>query len=83
MLLTDPGESGVRVETTEGGERSILSYPEFVELRAHNTVLSGLFAAQSAVSDLDVYTGRTGQENSALSARATESGTSGNRHLGN
>jgi predicted permease len=64
VLLTDPGSSGVAVETTENGVREKLSYPEFVELRAHNTVFSSLFAAQSQVSDLDVYTGLGGQEQS-------------------
>ncbi len=54
VLLTDPSESGVAMETTEHGIRSILSYREFQQLRLHNTVFSGLFAAQSDVSDVDV-----------------------------
>ena len=57
VLLTDPSESGVAVDTTEHGIRSILSYPEFAELRSHNTVFSGMFAAQSEVSDSDVFPG--------------------------
>ncbi len=61
VLLTDPGSSGVAVETRERGSRSILSYPEFEQLRAHNTVLSGMFAAQSALSNLDVFTGAGGE----------------------
>ncbi len=60
VLLTNPGESGVAVESREHGTRNILSYPEFEQLRQHNTVFSGMFAAQSAVSDLDVYTGQGG-----------------------
>src|SRR5258708_5540857 len=56
VLLTDPGSTGVAVETTENGVREKLSYPEFIELRAHNTVFSSLFAAESQVSDVDVYT---------------------------
>lgn len=56
VLLTDPGFSGVNVETTESGPRSALSYPEFQELRAHNRVFSGMFAAQSFLSGLDVFT---------------------------
>jgi predicted permease len=64
VLLTDPGGSGVAVETTQGGTRTILSYPEFEQLRAQNTVFSGMFAAQSALSDLDVYTGQGGGERS-------------------
>ena len=57
VLLTDPSESGVAVDTTEHGIRSILSYPEFAELQSHNTVFSGMFAAQSEVSDGDVFPG--------------------------
>ncbi|HEY6390630.1 MAG TPA: ABC transporter permease, partial [Bryobacteraceae bacterium] len=58
VLLTDPGWSGVAVETTERGTRNVLSYPEFEQLRVHNSVFSGMFAAQSALSDLEVLTGR-------------------------
>ncbi len=36
VLLTDPSESGV--DTTEHGVRSMLSYPEFEQLRSHNMV---------------------------------------------
>lgn len=57
VLLTDPNDGGVYPETTEHGLRSILSYREFQQLRLHNTVFSGLFAAQSEVSDTDVSTG--------------------------
>src|SRR5450755_2321974 len=64
VLLTDPASSGVSVETRETGERSLLSYPEFEQLRAHNHVFSGMFAAQSDLSDLDVFTGRSGGEQS-------------------
>lgn len=54
MLLTDPRESGIAMETTEHGIRRNLSYREFRELQLHNTVFSGLFAAQNSVSDVDV-----------------------------
>lgn len=57
VLLTDPSQSGVAADTTEHGVRSILSYPEFEELRSQNTVFSGLIAAQSEVSDSDVFQG--------------------------
>src|SRR5277367_1175880 len=53
-LLTDPGASATNVETTENGERRLLSYPEFKRLRATNSVFSGMFAAMSAPSTLDV-----------------------------
>jgi predicted permease len=55
VLLTDPADSGVDVDTTQHGIRSLLSYPEFEELRSHNQVFSGLLAAQSDVSELDIY----------------------------
>lgn len=54
VLLTDSSESGVATETTQHGIRSILSYREFQQLQSHNSVFSGLFAAQSDVSDVDV-----------------------------
>ncbi len=54
VLLTDPGSSGVAIDTTEHGVRHILAYPEFEQLRAHNQVFSGMFAAQSALSEVDV-----------------------------
>ena len=57
VLLTDPAESGAAVDTTEGGVRDRLSYPEFEQLRLHNRVFSGIFAAQNEVSDLDVFPG--------------------------
>src|SRR5580658_6428528 len=53
-LLTDPGASGTNVETTENGERHMLSYPEFQQLRARNSEFSGMFAAMSAPAALDV-----------------------------
>jgi len=53
-LLTDPGASGTNVETTEHGERRLLSYPEFDRLRARNSVFQGMFAAMSAPATLDV-----------------------------
>ena len=60
VLLTDPEEAGVAVDTTQGGVRSLLAYPEFEELRAHSTVFSGMFAAQSAPSPVDVWRGASG-----------------------
>lgn len=57
VLLTDPSESGVAVDTTEHGVRSNLSYPEFEQLRSQNTVFSGMLAAQNDVSESDVFPG--------------------------
>src|SRR5437899_585230 len=55
VLLTDTAESGAAVDTTEGGVRDRLSYPEFEQLRLHNRVFSGIFAAQNEVSDVHVF----------------------------
>jgi predicted permease len=67
VLLTDPGSSGVAVETRETGSRSLLSYPEFEQLREHNAVFSGMFAAQSSLSDMDAFTGGGSGERSIKS----------------
>src|SRR5690242_7763856 len=68
VLLTDPGQSGVGVESRESGERSIFSYPEFEQLRAHNTVFSGIFAAESAPGLHDVFP-RPGASEQSTKAR--------------
>lgn len=73
VLLTDPADSGVAVDTTQHGVRSILSYPEFQELCAHNRVFSALLAAQSDVSELDVF-----PQNSAQPLKAHTELVSGN-----
>ena len=65
-LLTDPSDAGVDMDTTQGGLRTMLSYPEFQELRARNTVFSGLFAAQSSARTLEIFPGASVQ---SLSAR--------------
>jgi len=57
VLLTDPSDRGVSVDTRESGVRERMSYPEFQELRANNRVFSGMFAAQNEVSDLDIVPG--------------------------
>jgi hypothetical protein len=59
-LLTDPDEAGTNVETNEHGDRRLLSYVEFVELRNHNSVFSGLLAAQSEPVSVDVTENGTG-----------------------
>jgi predicted permease len=56
VLLTDPGESGTSVDTSENGVRSTLSYPEFDRLRLSKTgAFSDMFAAQNEVSNLEVF----------------------------
>ena len=65
-LLTDPSDAGVDMDTTQNEVRTMLSYPEFQELRARNTVFSGLFAAQSSARTLEVFPSASAQ---SLSAR--------------
>jgi len=64
-LLTDPSDAGVNMDTTQRGLRTMLSYPEFQELRARNTVFSGLFAAQSSARMLEIFPGASAQSISA------------------
>jgi predicted permease len=68
-LLTDPASSGVAMDTTENGAREKLSYPEFEDLRAQQRVFSGIFAAQSQVSQLDVF------PSGSATARSTKANT--------
>jgi len=74
VLLTDPGSSGVLIDTTEGGERSILAYPEFEHLRAHNEVFSGIFAAASAPVEVDAVSARGAGEQTAKARMQLVSG---------
>ena len=46
VILTNPSDAGMWHGISDG-ERSIITYPEFLELRERLTTLSGLFAAQS------------------------------------
>jgi predicted permease len=46
VSLTDPDDPGLWIGTADG-ERTVISYPEFLELRERLTTLSGLCAAQS------------------------------------
>jgi predicted permease len=55
VLLTEPGASGASTETSERGVRQRMSYPEFEDLRANNSVFSGIVAAQNEASDLDIF----------------------------
>ncbi|MGH9722703.1 MAG: ABC transporter permease, partial [Bryobacteraceae bacterium] len=57
VLMTNPASSGVAIDTTEGGVRRLLSYPEFDRLRQHNRVFTGMAAMQSAPGDLDIRIG--------------------------
>ncbi|MDD5544086.1 MAG: ABC transporter permease [Acidobacteriia bacterium] len=56
VLLTDPDAHG-RDYGEESGDRSLLTYAEFEFLRDHNDVFSGIFAADSEPTPLQVSFG--------------------------
>jgi predicted permease len=53
VMLTDPAASGVGVGS-QVNERSLLTYPEFQQLREQSTVFSGLMACQSQLERTQV-----------------------------
>ena len=53
VVLTDPDSHGMSVGS-EDGDRDLLTYPEFQELRERNQVFSGILAADSSVPRLVV-----------------------------
>jgi predicted permease len=53
VVLTDPASAGFSEDSSESGERSLLSWQEFDALRRSNQVFSGMFAAQSATRMVD------------------------------
>ncbi len=55
-LLSDPMSSGVSVGM-QSGVRSLFTYEEFEQLRDHNEVFSGMFAAESNPARLNVRLG--------------------------
>lgn len=62
VILTDPTMSGVWVGMDNGGPRSLLSYAEYVQLRDHSTVFSGMCASESQLGRLNVRIGNSAQE---------------------
>jgi predicted permease len=61
VMLTDPNSSGVSTGMSSG-ERSMITYAEFAELRDHATTLDGLCAAQSQMDRSQVRIGGSQQE---------------------
>ncbi len=61
VMLTDPNAAGVSMGVSPGN-RSLLSYAEFITLRDHNTTLSGLIAVQSEADRVQVRIGSTPPE---------------------
>jgi predicted permease len=56
VMLTDPNSGGVSIGMNDG-ERNLLSYAEFLQIRDHATTLSGLCAAESEMNRWQVHIG--------------------------
>jgi predicted permease len=61
VILTDPNSSGVS-DGLDNGERGLMTYAEFEQLRDHSTTLSGLCVAESQLDRWPVHIGSGGQE---------------------
>src|SRR6516225_5211924 len=61
VILTDPNSSGVSAGFSSG-ERGLLSYAEFAQLRDHATSFSGLCVAESDFDRMQVHIAGGGQE---------------------
>src|SRR5262249_17356189 len=70
VMLTDPNTSGVS-SGLNTGNRSMLTYFEFTQLRDHSTTLAGLCAAQSQMNRWQVRIGG-GQKEEALAQLVSE-----------
>src|SRR5271155_5131547 len=56
VMLTDPDSHGHSFGS-DTGERSLLSYAEYLYLRDHSDVFSSIFAADSSLADVQVTVG--------------------------
>jgi predicted permease len=54
VILTDPTSSGIWNGMDNGGNRMFLSYPEYVQLRDHATVFSGMCASEAQLERVNV-----------------------------
>jgi predicted permease len=61
VILTNPNASGVS-SGLDSGERNLMTYVEFTQLRDHLTTMSGLCAAQSSLNRVQVHFGSASQE---------------------
>lgn len=61
VLLTDPGSSGVAVGS-QGGDRSLLSYPEFRRIQDSAQSFTGILASQSSLSTVNAMIDGSGLE---------------------
>src|SRR5579864_8510434 len=55
VVLTDPDSHGMS-NGNQDGDRSLLTYPEFLDISARNQVLSSVLAADSSVARLPAAT---------------------------
>src|SRR5579863_570415 len=61
VIVTNPDSSGVSMGM-DSGERALLSFVEYAQLRDHTTALSGLCASESQLSRFTVHIGPGGPE---------------------
>jgi predicted permease len=61
VILTNPNASGVS-DGLDSGERNLMTYAEFVQLRDHATTLSGMCAAESELDRWQIHIGSSGPE---------------------
>lgn len=61
VILTNPNASGVS-SGLNSGERDLMTYVEFTQLRDHVTTMSGMCAAQSSLNRVQVHFGSASQE---------------------
>src|SRR5436309_15142137 len=70
VVLTDPDAHGIAVGSQKG-DRDLLTYAEFQEIRDRNHVLSGVFAAMRSVRDLPVSVEGTSEESEGAPAKVS------------
>src|SRR6266581_1089336 len=70
VVLTDPDARGMAVGSQKG-DRNLLTYAEFQEIRDRNHVLSGVFAAMSSVRDLPVSVEGTSEDSEGAPAKVS------------
>jgi predicted permease len=61
VMMTNPNSSGVS-DGLDSGERNLMTYVEFTQLRDHNTTLSGLCAAESELDRWQIHVNGGPQE---------------------
>src|SRR6266571_3381865 len=70
VVLTDPDARGMAVGS-QNGDRNLLTYAEFQEIRDRNQALSGVFAAMSSLRELPVSVDGTSEEGEGAPAKVS------------